>query len=464
MATGALVLAVLAGGVATQGPALFDRGMASPTGDGSATGSSAAATAHDNASTKDALRSAFLTALLDRRAEALLRHRRKDWLTDVDPFARGGALERFDRMTQLPWASVRYTLLGENPDPPERLVTRFGPSVWSATVEFAYRLPGDTRDVRRRRTLTIRPVGDSWRLVADVPADGPRDLWDLSDVTVRRGDRSLVVAAASVPGLPDITADADLAAAAVDLTWGRDWTRTLTLVVPATTDQMALVLGRTDTVGLDQIAAVTTGELDRRPSADDAGLTEPGATGTASADPAGTVPSTTADRIVVNPDPFRSFTSPERRIVLTHEATHVAVRATARVTGPIWLEEGFADFVAYGGTGLTRRSIAADLLAQVRAGRTPQHLPGEEDFDPAHGSVAPAYAGAWLAFDLIASTHGRPAAVRFAKIAAGIDTDTPEAPPDAAPLQRAFAEITGGDQAAFERAWIAWMTRAAEEG
>jgi hypothetical protein len=410
------------------------------------------APATENASTRDAIRSAFLADLLDRRARALLHRDPAAWLNEVEPAVRKTAAERFTRMAHLPWTALRYDVLAGDVTPTEALQSRWGPSVWSARVSFSYRLPGDTRDVERRRIVTIRPIGSAWRLVSDVPAEGPRDLWDVSDVRVVRGQRSLVIGSNRMSDLASYALQADNAAVKVDGAWGTDWTRTLTVVVPQDAGSMAKVLGRDSVAGLDQIAAVTTGELDRR--SQDGGASTP-ATGRQPA---------TADRIVVNPGAFAGFTAPERRIVLTHEATHVAVRATSRASTPIWLEEGFADFVAYTGSGLTRQSIAADLLARARSGETPSRLPKDSDFDPARGQVAPAYAGAWMALDLIERQHGRSAVVRFARIANGLEHPPVRSGAADTPLGTAFRTIMHEDQPAFEAQWVAAVNQAAGRG
>jgi hypothetical protein len=106
-------------------------------------------------------------------------------------------------------------------------------------------------------------------------------------------------------------------------------------------------------------------------------------------------------------------------VVLTHELTHVATRATAKVTVPLWVEEGFANYVAYHGSGLAPRVVAAEVLPLVRAGTAEDHLPSTEAFDAARGPIAPAYADAWLAFDLMASGGARrPTA--FYRVAVGL--------------------------------------------
>ena len=76
----------------------------------------------------------------------------------------------------------------------------------------------------------------------------------------------------------------------------------------------AAILGGSDG-DYDQIAAVTTGHF----------LTGHTAT--------------SADRVLLNPDAFAELSSVGRRVVLTHETTHVAARAASTGSLPAWLSE-----------------------------------------------------------------------------------------------------------------------------
>jgi hypothetical protein len=151
--------------------------------------------------------------------------------------------------------------------------------------------------------------------------------------------------------------------------------------------------------------------------------------------------------VVVSPVPFARLSALGRRVVLTHEVTHVATRAAVQVTLPLWIDEGFADYVAYRGSGLSTALLAADVLPAVRAGTARRHLPSTTDFDPAHGDIAPAYADAWLAFDLMARQGtARPKA--FYRAAAGLDGGP-------ATVVGAFTGVLHTDEQAFETRWLA---------
>lgn len=363
--------------------------------------------------------SAEVAVLLQRRSDAVRRGDRGEWLATLDP-ASGAFRTRqaalFDRLRLLPITRWSYQPpdpgRGQPVNPSSAPLPAPAPSTGSGAgmaaaravdVQLAYRLAGDTRDTVRDQHLLLRRAATGW-LVAGAQPSSPQDLWDLGPIAVARGARSLVIgSAAQRVALPRFASDVDAAAARVDRVWGSGWPRTVVVEIPGTPTAMASVLGSTADTGLDQVAAVTIGDVDISAGA--------GGTG--------------ADRIVVNATAFAGFGPMGRRVVLTHEVTHVATRAASRIAPPLWLQEGFADYLAYRGTGLPRRVIAGDVLALVRAGRTPTHLPTEADFDPARARIAPAYASAWLALDLIARHGGTPRVVAFYRAAAGITDPAP---------------------------------------
>jgi hypothetical protein len=101
-----------------------------------------------------------------------------------------------------------------------------------------------------------------------------------------------------------------------------------------------------------------------------------------------------------------------RRVVLTHELVHVATRATGSWSAPTWLAEGYADHVAYTGTGLSAQQVAEEALADVRAGRMPDELPSSEDFNAAGDEAVLAYGQSWIAAGVIAARAGSTARLK----------------------------------------------------
>jgi hypothetical protein len=164
-----------------------------------------------------------------------------------------------------------------------------------------------------------------------------------------------------------------------------------------------------------------------------------------------------ADRVVVNPAAFARLQERGQQVVLSHEATHVAIRATTDRPVPLWLSEGTADYVGYRLSGATRQEVAAPLLEQIRAGKGPTALPAAGEFDPSHSTIAPSYNAAWLAVSRIVDRFGRAALVRFYLTAA--TSPAPGAPagdPDAN-VRSAFGSVLHTTEAQFTQDWLRYL-------
>ncbi|CAL9586441.1 hypothetical protein SUDANB126_05147 [Streptomyces sp. enrichment culture] len=312
---------------------------------------------------------AEVQSLLDRRAAAVLDH-------DAAAHARTGTRGGFDNLRAVPLAdwSYRVTALDRTGD--------------TATVlaDLSYRVEGHDRSpVTTARTLRLSRGADGrWSVDSDRPASrSGRQLWDQGPVRAVRGERSLVLGVGqSAARLRDYAGLADRAVPAVSDAWGRDWARRVVVLVPESLEDMAGLLG-SPASSYRGIAAVTTGE-----------------TGTGARAP--------ADRIIVNPDAFGLLGDWGRQVVLTHEATHVATRAHTSAATPLWLSEGFADWVGYRGGGRGPTETAPELARAVGRGEVPAALPDDGDFGFSGDSdrLARAYESGWTACRLIADRWG----------------------------------------------------------
>lgn len=286
-----------------------------------------------------------------------------------------GAAE-FANLRGLPLASWSYDLTG------------FHRSGDRATAEAAlrYRIRGyDKAPVTAVRTLTlVRDDDGAWQVAADEPSEkGTEQLWEQGAIRAVRGERSLVLGVGrSAAALREYAGLADRAVPAVTEAWGEDWARRVVVLVPESLEEMAGLLGAPAS-GYRGIAAVTTGE----------------AGGSAKAP---------ADRIVINPDAYAVLGGFGRQTVLTHETTHVATRAHTNAATPLWLSEGYADWVGYRGTGRTAPEVAPELRRAVAEGQLPAALPEDADFgfSDDSGELALAYEGGWLACRMIADRWG----------------------------------------------------------
>ncbi|MFF7810606.1 hypothetical protein ACFZCF_01575 [Streptomyces sp. NPDC007945] len=315
-------------------------------------------------------------ALLDRHAEALLDRDETAWLAAVAPSYRAEARTEFRRLAAVPLAGWSYRVTG---------VDRTGEGRLTARVERGHRVEGyDPGPSAAGRLVDLTERDGRWYVTGERPAEGaPVRLWEQGEVTAVRGARSLVLGVGQDrKRLAEIARLADRAVPAVDAVWSPGWARRVLVLVPASLDDMGGLLA-VDGAQYRGIAAVTTGETGRRPDAP-------------------------ADRVIVNPEAYGMLGDFGRELILTHEAVHVATRAHTSPSTPVWLSEGFADWVAYRGAGRTPAQAAPELRRAVRAGDAPAALPEDADFGFGGDgeALARAYESGWLACAMIADRWG----------------------------------------------------------
>ncbi|PWJ49882.1 hypothetical protein SAMN06264364_12448 [Quadrisphaera granulorum] len=412
---------------------------------------SSAATATDPGDSTAGAPSAVraVQALLDARAAALLARDGAGWRAAVagDDSVNGPGVaalaayrERtrvtFDRLEPVPLGTWHWEVTGSGPALSAERAQQLPAGSWVARTTLVWSVAGAGDDpVRRQQDLTVVPRDGGWAVADDADGETVPDLWDLGAVRVVTSERAVVIGTAERSELDKVARLATTSARSVDAVWGTAWPRATVVEVPADQQQMARLLGRDDDAGLEQIAAVTTGEL------------------------VGGRGATRGDHVVVNPRGFGQLAALGQEVVLTHELTHVATRSGATRAVPLWLSEGFADWVGYRGTRLSRQDVAADLLTQVRAGRPPRALPTSDDFDPTKTSdVGPAYSSAWLAVEALAQRYGDDRVVALYRTASreGAATDDPDAALDAS-----LASVLGTDRAGVDALWRAEIAQLA---
>lgn len=332
---------------------------------------------------------------LDGRAAAVLARDADAYLAALHPGAtklRAAQRAEFANLADVPLSSWEYRVTG---------VDRKGQNRATVQAELRYRITGyDSVPISADRELDLDERDGRWYVTADRPGEnGGRQLWQQGDVRVVRGARSLVLGVGqSGARLTRIAKAADRAVPAVSAAWPGDWARRVVILVPASLDGMAGLLGA-PAAGYRGIAAVTTGE----------------------AGGAGAAP---ADRVIVNPEAYGMLGDFGQSVVLTHETAHVATRTHTSGATPMWLSEGFADWVAYRGTGRSAAQAAPELRRAVVGGTGPAELPGDEEFgfegdaeDP--DRLARSYEGGWLACELIADEWGEEKLTAFYRAVGG---------------------------------------------
>jgi len=300
---------------------------------------------------------------------------------------------------------------------------RVGGKDWVADVEIAWRIGGFDKAPSRMEvpfTFAQAAGGAAFVAVGDDP-DGAVPLWLLDELTVERSRRALVMVADRA-GVPDFSSLADRAAADVERVLPR-WRGKLVVEVPGSETDLERTVGSEDNT-YQAIAAVT--------STVDGSLN----------------PSSPA-HILVNPTVFGRLGDEGAQIVMSHEATHVATSA-ALSTMPMWLLEGFADYVALAHVELPVSMTASQILAQVRESGPPRQLPEAGDFDPRNKALGTSYEAAWLACRLIGERYGEQELI-----------DLYEAVDGGLPVEDGFEQLLGTDQRAFTSQWQSYLRRLA---
>ncbi|MFJ2826221.1 hypothetical protein ACIPC1_01185 [Streptomyces sp. NPDC087263] len=310
--------------------------------------------------------------VLDRRSAAVLDRDEPAYRATEQT---GTPLTEFGNLREVPLAAWSYRVTGFH---------RSGDRA-TADAELSYRVDGyDKAPVTAARTLDLIRTDGTWYVASDKPAkDASEQLWEQGAVTVVRGEHSLVMGVGQSEDRLRTYADlADRAVPAVSRAWGTDWSGHDVVLVPKSVAGMAGLLGAPAS-GYQGIAAVTTGE-------------------------AGASAKAPADRIIVNPDAYGILGDLGKQVVLTHETTHVATRTHTTAATPLWLSEGYADWVGYLGSGRTAAQIAPELERAVADGQVPAALPDDAafGFSGDAAQLAQAYEGGWLACRLIADRWG----------------------------------------------------------
>jgi len=261
-----------------------------------------------------------------------------------------------------------------------------GSDAWVADVDATWLFAGFDRTAASTEvSVTFRQEGESAVIEAIGGHDRRSPLWLAGRVAVRRTSQTLVLAAGG-PMVADRYARLARTAVPVVQRVLTGWRGGLVVEVPA------------DAQGLDdeleaqpgeyaQIAAVTT-------SVD-------GSTGSLS-----------PVHVFVNPEVFGALLPTGAQVVMSHETTHVATHAVSTMM-PLWLVEGFADYVALRDVDLPLSKTAGQIADVVRRDGVPSHLPSDAQFGTRTTHLGAQYEAAWLACRTLAEIGGEARLVEY---------------------------------------------------
>lgn len=300
---------------------------------------------------------------------------------------------------------------------------QLGGEAWTADVEVDYTVGGPGERPAKTVVSYTFVVRQGRAFIVDVQAaDGQHQpIWTLGRLEVRRSPRTLV-AATSETAANRVSAHLRQAVTDVNAVLPR-WRGTLVAYVPGSRAVLEALLAAAPG-SYDGIAAVTT-TVD--------GSTRSGA----------------PVAIVVNAAVFDGLGPIGAHVVITHEATHVATNA-AVVGMPLWVAEGFADYVGVGAVDVPLAVSARAVLREIRINGTPPRLPTSPDFSAGRGGLEVSYEEAWLANRLIARIYGERRLVRFYRAVVH----------DPEQVDAAFRDL-GTTPQAFTQEWRAYLLRLA---
>ncbi|WP_238334982.1 DUF4412 domain-containing protein [Kribbella amoyensis] len=374
-------------------------------------------------------------AVLRKMVEAVRTQDRSAFLDTIDPQAKDfddQARMIYTNLDKLPLATFQLRYVSDDPGAlePDRQRTLGGEKSWLAQIEVSWQLSGyDAKPARETLPVTFVQRGGTTYAASfseRFVAGQRRPIWALGAIDVAKSDHALVISLNSQANADDYATVTDRAVDAVSDVWGDNWRKKAVVYLPAKQSQMEYVLGAPQGT-YSQIAAVTMAELDT---------------------PAAGAPV----RIVANPKLFEELGKQGRRIVLTHETTHVASTATASPV-PLWLAEGFADYVAFTAVSVQDESAAKELFKAVRAGKVPKTLPPPEAFAATSSELPQAYESGWLACRLIAEREGQSKLVKFYR--------TVHASKSPTGLADAFRTVLGTTEQQFVADWQKYIQRLA---
>jgi hypothetical protein len=288
---------------------------------------------------------------------------------------------------------------------------------WSATATATWRIAGfdrDTASAEVRFDFRSGPDGVGIAAVGGPGAVTP--VWLDGPVQVRRTAGTLVMAAR------DAASYSRLARRAVVV---------VRRVLPAWTGGLVVEVPRSP-AALDAALDVERGTFTNV-----AGVTA-GADGSSGED--------APVHVFLNPAQMEGLRPAGAQVVVSHEAAHVALDAPASDL-PVWLAEGFADYVALRDVPLPLTTTAAQIIRQVRREGAPRALPDDADFDEESRYFGASYEAAWIACRLLARRSGEATLVDFYREADG-----------GAAFAAAFRSAFGTSVELFTREWRDTLT------
>ncbi|HWL64680.1 MAG TPA: hypothetical protein VNP73_01795 [Actinomycetota bacterium] len=274
----------------------------------------------------------------------------------------------FDRMEDLSLTSYElragWHRFGDLVRPKDRHKYPKADAVSLPVTEEYYSLEGiDPRPAAEDLFYTYVRMGEEWFIAEDTDLDdltmySSRHLWDLGPVDVLTASDFVLFshpcATGGLCGDSGLLADARSAMGRVTKYWN-DVPERVAILVPS--DQEVVERMIQATFELDNFVAFAYSSEDLSEGLD-----------------------YTGNRIILNPPAFGGRSTDSSRTILAHELLHIVTRDASGPFIPVFVEEGFAEYVGYD----ANRSSLSFLSGEIAAGNFDRQIP--EDFEFLIGS------------------------------------------------------------------------------
>lgn len=305
--------------------------------------------------------------------------------------------------------------------------------LWAPDVRLRYAFAGsDAVPTTRPMAYLFARRGSHWYLASDDQlVDQGRTTWrapwDYAPCVERTTGSGIVISHPGEEAAADrLARELDSAVRAVSEVWGDQWPQRVTVLLPSTLPELRAVVG--SRFATDGIAAVAVADRVDRATRRVEGA-----------------------RVVLNPDTTANLSDSALRVVLRHEITHVAARASTVDGSPMWLLEGFADYVGYRDSGTSTAQAAPNLTRLLANEGPPADLPRNIDFQSTGAKLDLVYQLSWSVSRYVAQRSGEAKLVELYRRIAGTGKATDES------VDAAFRSVLGIDRTEFLRGWRTYL-------
>jgi hypothetical protein len=248
---------------------------------------------------------------------------------------------------------------------------------------------------------------DSWFIRSDSDLLGVgrrtwRGPWDFGPCVVVTTGRGLVLTHPAREAMAKrVAGELDAAVQSVSGVWGAKWPQQVVVILPDSNEEMKALVGPNFPV--ESVVAVSV--------ADRVDVDHNVAEG---------------QRVVMSASSADTLSVTALRIVLRHEFTHIAARGSTVDGSPMWVLEGFADYVGYRDSGIPLAQAAPDLNAAMLAGGPPRRLPTDEEFRGQGRTLDMAYQQSFSAARFVADKLGEDKLIELYRVLAGAGRSAPD--------------------------------------